>query len=504
MKKGLIFTGFSEGNPSLGRSNGSYRIATHLRKQGWDIEIIDYFAFWNIEELKKLLSTRLDLSWVGVSVNWLQDHENTINLIDYIRQEYKSIKVIVGGSQRFNKNLNAHYYIYGFGEHAITAVLDYEFGGGSRRPTGQPFFKGWFIDALEFYPAWPLETYRIEYEDRDFMRSADVLTIELARGCRFKCKFCDSPVLGLKEDTSTSEDELYQELQSNYDRWGITNYLIADETINERDTKLEKLASAVERLSFKPNFAGFIRLDLINAKPYQLDLLIRCRIWGHFYGVESFNHPTGKIIGKGMDPKLTKETMMKIRERMLAEIGYYRGTASMIAGLPLEPKESLEKTIQWLKENWKDQHWHFWNLSIPKIGENKVLSAFGEDFSKFGYSEMSEDEIKKYEDRTSFEQHNISLSTPQIFWKNDYGDIFSFGKLSKEYDPLQGPFESKAGIFAVWGIMSQGVSVEQALSENSQNRSSNLTILKDQIIRSYIEKKLSLRSTDDHKSSIEL
>jgi hypothetical protein len=40
--------------------------------------------------------------------------------------------------------------------------------------------------------------------------------------------------------------------------------------------------------------------------------------------------------------------------------------------------------------------------------------------------------------------------------------------------------------------MSQGVSVEQALSENSQNRSSNLKILKDQIIKSYIEKKLSL------------
>jgi hypothetical protein len=492
MKKGLIFAGFSEENPSTGRSNGAYRIATHLRKYGWDIEVVDYFAFWNIEELKKLLASRTDISWVGVSVNWLQDHDNTINLITHIRQEYKNIKIIVGGSQRFNKDLNAHYYIYGFGEHAITEVLNYEFGNGTKKPTGQPFFKGWFTDALEFYPAWPLETYRIEYEDRDFMRSADVLTIELARGCRFKCKFCDSPVLGLKEDTSTSEDELYQELQSNYDRWGITNYLIADETINERDTKLEKLASAVERLNFKPNFAGFIRLDLVNAKPYQLDLLVRCRIWGHFYGVESFNHPTGKIIGKGMSPDTTKETMLKIRERMLSDVGYYRGTASLIAGLPLEPKESLEKTIQWLKENWKDQHWHFWNLSIPKIGENKVLSAFGEDFSKFGYSEMSEDEIKKYEDRTSFEQHNISLSTPQIFWKNDYGDIFSFGKLSKEYDPLQGPFESKAGIFAVWGIMSQGVSVEQALSENSQNRSSNLKILKDQIIKSYIEKKLSL------------
>ena len=337
-----------------------------------------------------------------------------------------------------------------------------------------------------------MNTYRIEYEDRDFMRSSDVLTIELARGCRFACKFCDAPVIGLKEDTSSSEEELYQELQSNYDQWGITNYLIADETINERDTKLEKLASAVERLNFKPNFAGFVRLDLVNAKPYQLDLLVRCRIWGHFYGVESFNHPTGKIIGKGMSPDITKATMLKIRERMLADIGYYRGTASLIAGLPLESTDSLEETFKWLTENWQDQHWHFWNLMIPKSGENKVLSAFGEDFSKFGYAEMSEDEIKNYSDRSSFEQHNISLKTPQIIWKSQYGDIFSFGKLSKDYDPLQGPFESKAGIFAVWGIMSQGVSVEQALSENSQNRSSNLKILKDQIIRSYIEKKLSL------------
>lgn len=495
-KKGIIFAGFSENNPSIGRSNGAYRIATYLRQQDWNIEVVDYFAFWTLSELKDIINSREGLLWVGISVNWLYNHDNTFDLINYIRQEHPNIKTIVGGNQHFLTNLNSHYYVYGFGEYAVAAILDYEFGNATKKPTGQPFNNGWLINALEFYPSWPLDTYRIEYEPRDFMRCTDVVTIELARGCRFKCKFCDSPVLGLKEDTSTSVEELYKELQSNYDNWGITNYLIADETINERDSKLEKLASALEKLSFQPNFGGFVRLDLVNSKPYQLDLLVRCRIWGHFYGVETFNHQSGKIIGKGLDPELTKETMLKIKERMLKEIGYYRGTASLIAGLPYESMESLERTHKWLCEHWKDQHWHFWNLAIPRSKENYVLSAFGEDFSKYGYSEMTEKEIEIYDSsrRDKLLEHNIGANVPQLFWKNDHGNIFSFGEMARNFDPLQGSIESRAGIFAVWGMLSLGKPIEKVLQEESRTRSQDLPEIKNQIIDTYKMNKLRNRN----------
>jgi len=41
------------------RSGGAHRIANHLRNQGWDAEVIDYGAFWKLEQLQELSRSRI-------------------------------------------------------------------------------------------------------------------------------------------------------------------------------------------------------------------------------------------------------------------------------------------------------------------------------------------------------------------------------------------------------------------------------------------------------------
>ena len=45
-----------------------------------------------------------------------------------------------------------------------------------------------------------------------------------------------------------TEEDLYIEMMENYNKWGTTNYIISDDTFNDRDSKIERLARVVERL----------------------------------------------------------------------------------------------------------------------------------------------------------------------------------------------------------------------------------------------------------------
>ena len=107
----------------------------------------------------------------------------------------------------------------------------------------------------------------VKYEERDYIQPQEVLTLELARGCKFKCKFCAYPILGVKGDYSRCGDSVREELLENYEKWGVTNYTVSDETINETPAKLAKLANAIKQLPFQPHLAGFIRADLLINKP---------------------------------------------------------------------------------------------------------------------------------------------------------------------------------------------------------------------------------------------
>ena len=116
---GIVFTGFAKDNPSTGRSTGGYRIATHVRKLGWDIEVIDYVSYWNLTNIKKLVSNRNKkhaIKWIGISITWNLYEPIVKNIIDYFKKHHPEVIVIVGGNQNFNLDLNADYYVYGFGE----------------------------------------------------------------------------------------------------------------------------------------------------------------------------------------------------------------------------------------------------------------------------------------------------------------------------------------------------------------------------------------------------
>jgi radical SAM superfamily enzyme YgiQ (UPF0313 family) len=270
--------------------------------------------------------------------------------------------------------------------------------------------------------------------------------MEFSRGCIFKCKFCNFPVLGVKGDYTRSQESVYEQLMFNYDNYGIQDYGISDETFNDRSDKITKFADVVEKLPWKPYFNSFIRPDLLVARPNDKEELLRLGLYAHFYGVESFNPNTAKYIGKGMAPEKLKQGLLDVKDYFKKHVGFkYRAQISLITGLPHETLDTLEETKQWINKHWLDQVITAQPLIIHKLGEPRP-SDLDESYESMGYEEIpfdSKSYLHALNIKESSEQVNdISIyrntdAYQGIIWKNshmNFYDAISFaGKLNGLY-----------------------------------------------------------------------
>jgi hypothetical protein len=368
---------------SIKRSAGAHRIATHLREKGWDIEVVDFWPAWTREELLQFMEQRVDkdTTFIGISSMFPLQGPGGNDMVQYMNETLQEVKrqhphlVLIGGSQNVSASLQwwCDYYIAGFAEVGIIELLEH-IKGNAPEPRGLEVKNVWgmdrkIINCRHHYPAFPWPDARVQYEARDFMRPDDIPTLEFSRGCKFKCRFCSFSVLGVKGDYSREEEGLYEELLHNYENWGITTYSVSDETINDDDEKLAKLARVAKRLPFQPSFQGFMRADLLVSKPHTWQDAWDAGIRSHLYGVETLNHTAGKFVGKGMNPDRLKEGLLRVQD-WFRDKGYYRATVSTIIGLPGETEDSFLEGRDWILNNLKGHSYSFFPLFI---GQNETM-----------------------------------------------------------------------------------------------------------------------------------
>ncbi len=214
MHHGLMFSYRKERGH---RGTGAHRIASYLRASNWDIEVLDFAIEFTLDELKEFVRSRVNSNtkFFGFSsfINWWP--EDTNNFTKWLKETYPNIPTILGGHGcLITPAQNIDYWVDSFGEVAMLELCRH-ISGNLIFHTGLQFedYQGRkVIRALHNFPAWNLPTYRNTHEKRDFIESFEMLTIETSRGCKFKCDFCNFPILGVKEDTSRSRDDIKDEL----------------------------------------------------------------------------------------------------------------------------------------------------------------------------------------------------------------------------------------------------------------------------------------------------
>ena len=486
----LIFNVNREGF-MMGRTFGPYRIAHYLREHDWDAEVIDFFNFWTLEELKQLSMSRItqDTKFIGFGLFFVK-HSDLLDLYcKWLKEIYPAVKLIVGSMAQWPYNSpHVDYNISGYGERALLELLKYLFSNGD--PVKFSLFTnaGKHISGNDMYPAYPMKSLMVKYQDRDFLQPKEWLGIEFSRGCMFSCDFCNFPVLGVKGDYSRDADDFKEQIQDTYDRFGIQNYYTSDETFNDRTEKIAKFADVVQSLSFDTFFTGYVRPDLIVSRPRDREELLRMNYLGQWYGVESFNHSSAKSVGKGMHPDKMKQGLIDIRKYFETHGSKrYRGTISLIIGLPYETQHTLNDSKQWVIDNWQGQNIQPWPLEIfsSQFDEKSKMSV---DYKKYGYRK-----IKDISDEDLSLFKTVNSSTDAFLWENDNMDIIDAQRINKEFKSIMNSNEYDFRLNA-YHIANIGLpkDLDQRLACRVEN-TDEINNSKALVIKTYISKKLNYR-----------
>lgn len=429
-----------------------HRVATFLRSQGWDAEVIDFTAFWKLEELQELVRSRTSENTVMFCFGtaFLNPWSPYLNeFISWLELEYPTIPIVVGGNNAMvTPAQGVDYWVDSYGENAILALCRHLIGTlGDRLKTDITIPHKKVIRGLHHYPSAPLDNYLIDYEDRDFMMPWECPQIETARGCMFSCSYCNFPIIGQAKDVSVSKEEFKRQLQLGFEKWGIINWRVMDETFNDRPEKLQKYAEAVDELGYNPWICGFARGDLVVKHREHWDTYIKLGFLGHSMGIETFNRQAGKLVRKGMDPDKLKEGLLEFQSYTdIHAPRRYRANIQMICGIPGESVDSWNDSLLWLNTYWLRQSASAHILEVPDYDETLTnQSKFTKELVSNGLIKLESRQNPGYEVSKDNEGNVIFKSTTPrgggvgstrndiVIWKHNDMDWYQAEGLVKDF-----------------------------------------------------------------------
>ena len=357
------------------RSAGPYRLATELRLAGYTCQVVDCWV--NLTEAEQLeiydrcigpatlmlgfsstflsyidndkektlynMNRQKEAAHIGDTQNFPYGKEKMLKYFDYVRKINPNVKIVLGGYKSSYYNApGVDVFLTGQAEVATVEYLKYLQGKN-------PFFQfetvndtQMKIDGDKYNATFDFQNSYIKYEPYDNMIPGEVVTIEVGRGCIFKCKFCSYVLNGkAKNDYIKNPAVLREEFIRNYNEHGITKYIYSDDTHNDSTEKLQLIADVVQSLPFKIEYVSYLRIDLLRAHPEQYQLLKDGGIRACFFGIESLNWKSLQSIGKGLHPDKVVEELHNFADKMP-----HVGTeGSFMVGLPYETKDTVSRWV---------------------------------------------------------------------------------------------------------------------------------------------------------------
>lgn len=441
MYDAVIFTDVTD-TVTIYKAIGAYKIANTLRQQGYSCLVVDHLHAFTLDEIKKVIDNSVSINtlFVGFSTTFFNNTLNSVNsdgsltyssilsgvmpqgidfenqVITHIKSRHYNCKIIVGGTKAHANinDKNIDYSIIGYGEVSILSVANH-LKSNTPIPNSYRNIHGVTIVDNRKNEEYDFVNSKFEWEDLD-VGNAKVLPLEIARGCIFKCKFCSYPLNGKQNlDFIRDSNILYEEMQSSYDKHGVSSFYILDDTFNDSTYKLDILQSTVKRLTFQPKFWAYTRLDLIAQNNGLIDKLYDIGLRGIYFGIETLNKRTGLIIGKGFDRAKQINTIRQIRERYGNQVTMH---GSFILGLPEENVSSMRQTFNQLMDESIPLHtFMFHGLNLYKNESVPFNSELGKNFKDYGYSEI-----------------NTNPNSTKVNWQNAYLDHNIANELANEFN----------------------------------------------------------------------
>lgn len=427
--------------PGFGRYPGCYRLATDLRSAGFSVQVIDFFHRLDFKDFYRLIDTlitseTLFLGWsstfsmrlVGnkpgkikkfqIAPQYLHKWENVdIRPFffdkDQMNEVFKlvkqrNIKFIVGGSEdrKYYDEYPVDYFFYGQADFAIVEFakalkdkvlpkvrLELSAKGKKRKILHQ-----------DDYAFKHFRTSTIDWHHSDHILQGEALPMEIARGCIFKCTYCNYQLNGkTKNDYVKDQEVLYREILSVYEKFGTTEFMICDDLFNDTREKIYMWHEISQKLPFQLEWSSYVRLDMIHAMPETAKILLESGLRSCLFGIETLNDLAGKRVGKGLGKTRILSTLEFVKKEWESKV---RTSSGFILGLPGENIASNLQTFDWALNTELLDSFYFNPLMIFKNDLETTIQSFGEDLSKYGYKlrpggklyELWDNDITSYEE----------------------------------------------------------------------------------------------------------
>lgn len=463
------------------RSLGAYKVAAELIKAGYDTQVIDFLHTFSAEELLEVLSNAVNENtlFVGFSTVFYKNISNVSNLNQWsweqggIRYGPRELGSMIPHGIQYNeqiknvvksKNPNCKlvlgspdaqdvYYIKDFDYTVVGYAETSAVNLANHLAHGEPLEKSYrslnrsiiINDAKA--PDYDFANTPMYFDKKSCIFHQETLSLEVTRGCIFKCAFCSFPLNGkTKNDHIKNEEVLEKEFLYNFENFGTTRYLFSDDTFNDSTEKIKMVHRVSKRLPFKLEYWAFIRLDLLTAHREQVDLLFDSGLRACFLGVETFNPRTASAIGKGGSRVKQADTLRYIKNKYGDSVNL---NGSFIFGLPYETVESMKQTGEYLLSgDFQLDSWLYTSLLI--YGDTHFYrSDLDTNYSKYGYKlgEFNE-KFKAYE------------------WENEFTNSAECRELADYYNKFSAEIgNSKVPGFESFYACNAGVSLEHTLNK---------------------------------------
>jgi len=386
--------------PQLRRSLGPYRIASELNKEGYTSVVIDHIQYLSEEEIISAIKPHVDENtlWMGFSSTFFFagkspltaleklyqniPYEKITSIFNYVKDNSKA-KIVYGGAYALfpPADPNVDYYVAGYADVSIINLTKHLHKGEpllSYKEITIEDKQSIVIDSGK-YPEPEMNNIETFWHEDSFnLLPNEPVPLEFARGCIFKCKFCNYPLLGKKKGTYIRDmEQVKDEMIKLWETKGTDTFYMTDDTFNDDNEKMEDFHKLFTSLPFKPKFSAFLRLDLINKFPHQADLLLEAGLIGNFFGIETFNWQSAKAIGKGLHPDKVKARLSWVADKWKNKVNIGVG---LIIGLPYDDEKYFEELYNYVtSDEYPADHTVYNPLHI--YDQRRGVSLYGSEFS---------------------------------------------------------------------------------------------------------------------------
>ena len=221
------------------------------------------------------------------------------------------------------------------------------------------------LDELPFpaFHLFPMDKYRI------LNITTNVATIITTRGCPMQCSFCSSAALHGHHLRRRSYENVCDEIELRLMEQNINTIAFMDDTFTLNKKFVKDFCSEIKRRNLKFWWGCTSRVDSLDEELLQTMKDAGCITI--FIGVESADQ---QMLDK-MDKNITVEKTERAF-KLARKVGI-RTIASCVIGMPEDTKESIHKTIDFVKK--LNPNYALYSLATPYPGTRFYAETFEKD-----------------------------------------------------------------------------------------------------------------------------